>query len=859
MTTTVPQPAYATYIRRPLPPATGPAAPASALTNFLGTELLNVQRGIRNPFTRTVTANYTLLTTDDVVLVDATAGAVTITFPDPTRAQHYTGTVKKIDNSAHAVTFATLIASTATAGTFDGVTSPALVSQYDARTMRSDGVAYYQAQQTVPAIFTGSVSAANVTHGTFGSASSDTNPYTFAHGLVVDQLTMTATASKIIPGSATFNVANHANTRNNFQIVDGGGMLLNFPTGEIGMMSLTVGFGTMPEGLQIGNISNVSGHRSTALFPSDGSPATYGAYYFTGAAVRTVWEYANLTGNNPVVFRVAPEGGETRFGDNFSNAGIASRIRIYGTSTANNGDVSHIMVVQQGGIATDTLTVSGLTTTAAVTASGLITTNGNLTVPSGKTLTVTGATVTGLTFPSLGGSITYAQLPSTGGTWNITAGTLVISGGASITLPPVVGTLLIGSLATFTNTTPFSVANGQTITASVTAQTVGNTTLTIPDFAGVSQVLLTTPTIGAANTVLTSSGSAPQWSTNIAYAALPIGSGSWDTGTGGVTTIAQGLTVAGVLTTNVDVNFTGGTTQVSLGNNTQATTVNFVFNTAAGHVREFSFRTAGLNRWLVECDASTESGMDTGSSFAILARHDDGTSIGTALSINRADMHATFGGMVIANAGITVANGQTFTMIGVTFAGVSIVSGRFGFTNATPFTMTNGQTLSVTQTAQTVGAATLTIPDFASVSDTFAFITKAQTFTNKTLTSPTLGGTVAGTPTWGSGQTFPTVTSTGVATFNADAKIGTVGFGLYVKEGTNATMGTATLVAGTVTVATSKVTANSRIFISRQNDPATLGVLPCDVTGRTAGTSFTVTSSSILDTAAIAWIIIEPA
>jgi hypothetical protein len=129
--------------------------------------------------------------------------------------------------------------------------------------------------------------------------------------------------------------------------------------------------------------------------------------------------------------------------------------------------------------------------------------------------------------------------------------------------------------------------------------------------------------------------------------------------------------------------------------------------------------------------------------------------------------------------------------------------------------------------------------------------------TGKTVTIT--GTTITGAPTWGSGQTFPTVTSTGVATFNADAKIATVGFGLYVKEGTNATMGTATLVAGTVTVATSKVTANSRIFISRQNDPATLGVLPCDVTGRTAGTSFTITSSSVLDTASVAWILIEPA
>lgn len=42
----------------------------------------------------------------------------------------------------------------------------------------------------------------------------------------------------------------------------------------------------------------------------------------------------------------------------------------------------------------------------------------------------------------------------------------------------------------------------------------------------------------------------------------------------------------------------------------------------------------------------------------------------------------------------------------------------------------------ITTTAQTVGAAALTIPDFANVADTFAFLTLAQTLANKTLTLP---------------------------------------------------------------------------------------------------------------------------
>lgn len=114
-----------------------------------------------------------------------------------------------------------------------------------------------------------------------------------------------------------------------------------------------------------------------------------------------------------------------------------------------------------------------------------------------------------------------------------------------------------------------------------------------------------------------------------------------------------------------------------------------------------------------------------------------------------------------------------------TFSGVVAHGGTATFTAANPFSVTNGQTLTVATTSQTVGAATLTLPNFASVSDTFAFITLAQTLSNKTLSSPTLSGTVAGTPTiasswtWSSNQPItlstaaqPNVTSLGTLAAN---------------------------------------------------------------------------------------------
>lgn len=94
-------------------------------------------------------------------------------------------------------------------------------------------------------------------------------------------------------------------------------------------------------------------------------------------------------------------------------------------------------------------------------------------------------------------------------------------------------------------------------------------------------------------------------------------------------------------------------------------------------------------------------------------------------------------------------------------------------------------------------------------------------------------------------------------TMAGDIKLGTVGNGFYVKEGTNATMGVVTLSGGTATVNTTKVTANSRIFLTVQGGTLT-NVGAVYISARTAGTSFTITSLNILDSSDIAWLIIEP-
>lgn len=119
-----------------------------------------------------------------------------------------------------------------------------------------------------------------------------------------------------------------------------------------------------------------------------------------------------------------------------------------------------------------------------------------------------------------------------------------------------------------------------------------------------------------------------------------------------------------------------------------------------------------------------------------------------------------------------------------------------------------------------------------------------------------------GTMGWGPGSavrdTFMARTAAGVLSVTTGSfSVTTAGQGLAVKEGSNAKQGTATLTAGSVVVANTAVTATSRILLTSQADGGTPGFLR--VSARTAGTSFTITSSSGADTSTVAYQIFEPA
>jgi len=87
-------------------------------------------------------------------------------------------------------------------------------------------------------------------------------------------------------------------------------------------------------------------------------------------------------------------------------------------------------------------------------------------------------------------------------------------------------------------------------------------------------------------------------------------------------------------------------------------------------------------------------------------------------------------------------------------------------------------------------------------------------------------------------------------------KLRAAGSGIFIKEGSNCTMGAGALTSGSATISTTKVTADSRIFVTVTTPSGTQGHL--SVT-RSAGVSFTVASTSASDASSFNWLIVEPA
>lgn len=238
----------------------------------------------------------------------------------------------------------------------------------------------------------------------------------------------------------------------------------------------------------------------------------------------------------------------------------------------------------------------------------------------------------------------------------------------------------------------------------------------------------------------------------------------------------------------------------------------------------------------------------------ILAIRDDGAfQIGSAGS--RPSWYASAGTSAVSNSGasltINASNANANSVLinqGLTqYANVLALGGSFTNSSGT-------QSLSIMRIVNTfnnTGTYSGTIIDL-DINNTETSMTGTTHYGILERSTTALNGFGTATPT----ERMHVV---GNGLFTGNLTMSTAGSGVLIKEGSNATSGVATLSAGTVTVNTTKVTANSRIQLTAQSLGTITVPASLAVSARSAGTSFTILSSDVTDTSVVAWVIIEPA
>lgn len=107
------------------------------------------------------------------------------------------------------------------------------------------------------------------------------------------------------------------------------------------------------------------------------------------------------------------------------------------------------------------------------------------------------------------------------------------------------------------------------------------------------------------------------------------------------------------------------------------------------------------------------------------------------------------------------------------------------------------------------------------------------------------------------GANYAFYVNSGDSLLKGNLTLGTAGNKLNITSGSNASIGQATLVGGTVTVNTTAVTASSLIFLTDATTGALTNVGSLTVGTIVAGTSFVINSTNVLDTSKANWLIIN--
>lgn len=387
-------------------------------------------------------------------------------------------------------------------------------------------------------------------------------------------------------------------------------------------------------------------------------------------------------------------------------------------------------------------------------------------------------------------------------------------------------------------------------------------TLTLGE-TGTNGVLTGAADVGSSSgavTVRTETGAAGDGS---GVLTVSTGTGGSSSGTGGDLNVTAG---AGGATNGAGGNLnlsaggspgsgTGGTVTVTAGDSTSGT--DGVFNLNVGGSTRYSASAAGTHTYtaaeprliLNESDQTTDekiTDIDLNAKTFLVRSRTDADGAGTNLISGLRGTGTAWASLNFGNA----TNNPSYGFLGsgtATFSGAVLSNGSAGFVSSAAMPVFEWrETDQGTDLKNWQENVATQVWQLRTITDAGG--------TGKNVLAFTRGATTAiASMVYGNATDLPT------HTFNGSVIFANAGDGLKVKEGSNATMGTCTLVGGACTVSTTKVTANSRVFVTEQALGTVAVPSALAVTARTAGTSFTITASAATDTSAVAWMLIEPA
>jgi uncharacterized membrane protein len=466
-------------------------------------------------------------------------------------------------------------------------------------------------------------------------------------------------------------------------------------------------------------------------------------------------------------------------------------------TTAGALTLASTLTVSAGGmtVSSGTSALQAITGTT-LTASGLVTANAGVTVASGQTLTLTGATVAGTPTWSSSQAITL----STAAQPNITSvGTLTsITTSGTLTMTAAVSKLVPGATSFSHRNTADSADNllitdaGAVTTRSTLTVTAGGLTVS----AGTSAVQALTATTGVFSSTVSSSGFSGPLTGN-ASTATALATGRTIAITGDLTYTSPSFDGSG----NVTAAGTLATVNANIGAFGSSTAIPVITVTAKGLV-------VGVTTTAVVAPAGTLTGTALAANVVtssltgvgvLVSPHMTGPVVdsggltvtaGTTAVQAFTATTATLSGVGTFNAGATIASGQTLILTGVTVSGAPTWSNNQAITLSTA-AQPNVTSLGTLTSITTSGAITMTAAASKLVPGATSFshrntadsadnllITDAGAVTTRSALTVTAGGltVVAGTSAL-QAVTATSLTTTGIekgvsVTFSASAGIG---------------------------------------------------------------------------------------